>query len=133
METKIMELIDVIKNSYTTNNIVLACTIISSLISVASLIISIIILFLQIKDRLLRKRVMGYVYQFYAPTYIVTQLPCTKQIEEELKNLIFTEKDIFNTIIELNKENIISAVGDTNTDLINLKWKPNTNYYTKKQ
>lgn len=133
MATKIMELIDAIKNSYTTNNIVLACTIISSLISVASLIISIIILFLQIKDRLLRKRVMGYVYQFYAPAYIVTQLPCTKQIEEELKNLIFTKKDIFNTIIELNKENIISAVGDTNTNLISLKWKPNTIYYSKKQ
>lgn len=129
MNENIDKLIDAIKYSNSSNNIVLTCTVISCLIALISLIISLIVLFLQLKDRLLRKKVMGYIYQFFAPTYIVTQLPTTKKIIKELKTILFSEKDIFDTIIVLNKENIISAVGDTCTNLPDLKWKPNTNYY----
>ncbi len=129
MNENIDKLIDAIKYSNSTNNVILVCTIISCIIAIISLIISLVILYLQIKDRLLRKKVTGYIYSFFAPTYIVTQLPTTQQIIKELKTILFNEKDIFDTIIELNKENIISAVGDTCTTLTNLKWKPNTNYY----
>lgn len=129
MNENIDKLINAIKYSNSTDNVILVCTIISCIIAIISLIISLFVLYLQIKDRLLKKNVMGYIYSFFAPTYIVTQLPTTQQITKELKTILFTEKDIFNTIIELNKENIISAVGDTCTTLPNLKWKPNTNYY----
>lgn len=129
MNENIDKLINAIKYSNSTDNVILVCTIISCIIAIISLIISLFVLYLQIKDRLLRKNVMGYIYSFFAPTYIVTQLPTTQQITKELKTILFTKKDIFNTIIELNKENIISAVGDTCTTLPNLKWKLNTNYY----
>lgn len=128
MEEKILELIEVIKNSYVDNNIVLICTIISCVIALASLLISIYLGFLQFKDRLLKKKVLGYIYRYYAPTYIVTNLPTTLQIEKELKNILFSKQDIFDTLIELNKENMIEAVSSLDTDLPNVKWKPKMNF-----
>lgn len=129
MEEQILQLIEVIKENNSSNNIILICTIISSVIAVISLFISLSIFFLQLKDRLLKKKVLGYVYRFFAPTYMVDNLPGTKQIEDELKCILFSKKDIFDTLIELNKENFISAVGDLSTDLPNIKWKPNTIYH----
>lgn len=128
MEEKILELIEVIKNSYVDNNIVLICTIISCVIALVSLLISIYLGFLQFKDRLLKKKVLGYIYRYYAPTYIVTNLPTTSQIEKELKNILFSKQDIFDTLIELNKENMIEAVSSLDTDLPNVKWKPKMNF-----
>ena len=90
-----------------------------------SLLISLYLGYLQFKDRLLKKKVLGYVYRYYAPTYIVTNLPTTMQIENDLKNIIFSKQDIFDTLIELNKENMIQAVSSLDTDLPNVKWKPN--------
>lgn len=129
MEEQIMKLIEVIKESNSSNNIILVCTIISSVIAIVSLIISLFIFFIQIKDRMLKKKVLGYVYSYFAPTYMVDKLPSTQQIENDLKSIIFSKKDIFNTIIELNKENFISAVGDLSTNLPNIKWKPHTIYH----
>ena len=129
MEEQILQLIEVIKENNSSNNIILICTIISSIIAVISLFISLSIFFLQLKDRFLKKKVLGYVYRFFAPTYMVDNLPSTKQIEDELKCILFSKKDIFDTLIELNKENFISAVGDLSTDLPNIKWKPNTIYH----
>lgn len=128
MEEKILELIEVIKNSYVDNNIVLICTIISCVIALVSLLISIYLGFLQFKDRLLNKKVLGYIYRYYAPTYIVTNLPTTSQIEKELKSILFSKQDIFDTLIELNKENMIEAVSSLDTDLPNVKWKPKMNF-----
>ena len=128
MEEKILELIEVIKNSYVDNNIVLICTIISCVIALVSLLISIYLGFLQFKDRLLKKKVLGYIYRYYAPTYIVTNLPTTSQIEKELKSILFSKQDIFDTLIELNKENMIQAVSSLDTDLPNVKWKPKMNF-----
>ena len=129
MEEQILQLIEVIKESNSSNNIVLICTIISSFIAIVSLLISLFIFFLQIKDRLLKKKILGFVYSYFAPTYMVDKLPSTEQIENDLKCIIFSKKDIFNTLIELNKENFISAVGDLSTNLPNIKWKPNTIYH----
>lgn len=128
MEEKFLELIEVIKNSYVDNNIVLICTIISCVIALVSLLISIYLGFLQFKDRLLKKKVLGYIYRYYAPTYIVTNLPTTSQIEKELKSILFSKQDIFDTLIELNKENMIEAVSSLDTDLPNVKWKPKMNF-----
>ena len=47
------------------------------------------------------------------------------QIENDLKNIIFSKQDIFDTLIELNKENMIQAVSNLDTELPNVKWKPN--------
>ena len=127
MEEKIIELIETIKNS-NTNNIILICTIISCGIALTSLLISLYFGFLQFKDRLLKKKVLGYIYRYYAPTYSITNLPTTSQIEEEIKNIIFTKQDIFDTLIELNKENMIEAVSNLDTDLPNVKWKPKMNF-----
>lgn len=129
MDEQIIQLIEVIKENNSSNNIILICTIISSVIAAISLFISLSIFFLQLKDRLLKKKVLGYVYRFFAPTYMVDNLPSTKQIEDELKCILFSKKDIFDTLIELNKENFISAVGDLSTDLPNIRWKPNTIYH----
>lgn len=128
MEEKIIELIETIKNSNTNNNIILICTIISCGIALTSLLISLYFGFLQFKDRLLKKKVLGYIYRYYAPTYSITNLPTTSQIEEEIKNIIFTKQDIFDTLIELNKENMIEAVSNLDTDLPNVKWKPKMNF-----
>lgn len=98
MNENIDKLINAIKYSNSTDNVILVCTIISCIIAIISLIISLFVLYLQIKDRLLRKSVMGYIYSFFAPTYIVTQLPTTQQIIKELKTILFNEKDIFATI-----------------------------------
>lgn len=125
---KILELIEVIKNSYVDNNIVLICTIISCVIALVSLLISIYLGFLQFKDRLLKKKVLGHIYRYYAPTYIVTNLPTTSQIEKELKNILFSKQDIFDTLIELNKKNMIEAVSSLDTTLPNVKWKPKMNF-----
>ena len=128
MEEKIIELIETIKNSNTNNNIILICTIISCGIALTSLLISLYFGFLQFKDRLLKKKVLGYIYRYYAPTYSITNLPTTSQIEEEIKNIIFTKQDIFDTLIELNKENMIEAISNLDTDLPNVKWKPKMNF-----
>lgn len=128
MEEKIIELIETIKNSNTNNNIILICTIISCGIALTSLLISLYFGFLQFKDRLLKKKVLGYIYRYYAPTYSITNLPTTSQIEEEIKNIIFTKQDIFDALIELNKENMIEAVSNLDTDLPNVKWKPKMNF-----
>ena len=128
MEEKIIELIETIKNSNTNNIIILICTIISCGIALTSLLISLYFGFLQFKDRLLKKKVLGYIYRYYAPTYSITNLPTTSQIEEEIKNIIFTKQDIFDTLIELNKENMIEAVSNLDTDLPNVKWKPKMNF-----
>lgn len=129
MQQQIIQLIEAIKESNSSNNIILICTIVSSVIAAISLLISLSIFFLQLKDRLLKKKVLGYVYSFFAPTYMVDKLPSTKQIENDLKCMLFSKKDIFDTLIELNKENFIYAVGDLSTDLSNIKWKPNTIYH----
>lgn len=124
MEEKIVELIETMKSSSADNNIVLICTIVSCGIALISLIISLYLGFLQFKDRLLKKKVLGYIYRYYAPTYVVTHLPTTSQIENELKNIIFSKQDIFDTLIELNNENMIEAVSSLDTDLPNVRWKP---------
>lgn len=129
MEDKIIELIEILKDTNSTNNIVLVCTIISCVIAIISLLISLFIFFLQIKDRLLKKKVLGYIYRYFAPTYKEDNLPSTQQIENDLKNILFSKKDVFDTLIGLNKENFISVVGDLSTDLLNIKWKPNTIYH----
>lgn len=133
MEDKIIELIEILKDTNSTDNIVLVCTIISCVIAVISLLISLFIFFLQIKDRLLKKKVLGYIYRYFASTYMVDNLPSTQQIENDLKNILFSKKDVFDTLIELNKENFISAVGDLSTDLPNIKWKPNTIYHKNRK
>lgn len=125
MEEKVLKLIETIENSSADNNIVIICTVISCAIALMSLLISLYLGYLQFKDRLLKKKVLGYVYRYYAPTYIVTNLPTTMQIENDLKNIIFSKQDIFDTLIELNKENMIQAVSSLDTDLPNVKWKPN--------
>lgn len=69
MNENIDKLIDAIKYSNSSNNIVLTCTIISCLIALISLIISLIVLFLQLKDRLLRKKfnqILPYHFIFYS-------------------------------------------------------------------
>lgn len=128
MEEKIIELIETIKNSNTNNNVILICTIISCGIALISLLISLYFGFLQFKDRLLKKKVLGYIYRYYAPIYSVANLPTTSQIEKKLKNIIFSKQDIFDTLIELNKENMIEAVSSLNTNLSNVKWKPKMNF-----
>lgn len=125
MEEKVLKLIETIENSSADNNIVIICTVISCAIALMSLFISLYLGYLQFKDRLLKKKVLGYIYRYYASTYIVTNLPTTMQIENDLKNIIFSKQDIFDTLIELNKENMIQAVSDLDTDLPNVKWKPN--------
>ncbi len=125
MEEKVLKLIETIENSSADNNIVIICTVISCVIALMSLLISLYLGYLQFKDRLLKKKVLGYIYRYYAPTYIVTNLPTTMQIENDLKNIIFSKQDIFDTLIELNKENMIQAVSNLDTELPNVKWKPN--------
>ena len=125
MEEKVLKLIETIENSSADNNIVIICTVISCVIALMSLLISLYLGYLQFKDRLLKKKVLGYIYRYYAPTYIVTNLPTTMQIENALKNIIFSKQDIFDTLIELNKENMIQAVSNLDTELPNVKWKPN--------
>lgn len=128
MEEKIIELIITLKDINSSDDIALACTIVSCVIAVISLLVSLSIFFLQIKDRVLKKRVLGYIYQYFAPEYKADDLPTTQQIENDLKNIFFWKKDIFDTVIELNKEKLISAVGDSSSNLPNIKWKPNTIY-----
>ena len=125
MEEKVLKLIETIEKSSADNNIVIICTVISCVIALMSLLISLYLGYLQFKDRLLKKKVLGYIYRYYAPTYIVTNLPTTMQIENDLKNIIFSKQDIFDTLIELNKENMIQAVSNLDTELPNVKWKPN--------
>ena len=125
MEEKVLKLIETIENSSADNNIVIICTVISCVIALMSLLISLYLGYLQFKDRLLKKKVLGYIYRYYAPTYIVTNLPTTMQIENALKNIIFSKQDIFDTLIELNTENMIQAVSNLDTELPNVKWKPN--------
>ncbi|MBD9105379.1 hypothetical protein EGW03_02790 [bacterium] len=128
MEEQIIELIKVIEKTINNDNIILNCTVISCVIALLSLLISLIIFWLQIKDRILRKKVLGYIYKYFAPTYITDTLPTTNMIEQDLKSIFFSEKEIFDTLIYLNKENFINAVGDASTILSEVKWKPNMVY-----
>lgn len=131
MENKIGELINIIKETNSNNNIILVCTIVSCFIALLTVIISIYIFLLQIKDRVLTKMVLGYIYSYFSPAYTIDKLPTTDNIQKNLKSVIFSKKDIFNTIIYLNKENLIEAVGDLSTNLQKLKWKPNVKYWKK--
>lgn len=130
---QLIELIKQIEESNSSNNVILSCTIITSVIALFSLIISMLVFYIQLKDRILRKKVLGYIYQYFAPTYTINNIPSTKQIKKELKNILFSEKDIFDIIIELNKEGVIVAVGNTDTILPDVKWKPNTIYYNNRK
>ena len=131
--SEISELIEIIKETNSSNNIIIVCTIISCIISVIALAISLYLGYTQIKEKLIRKKVTGYIYSFFAPIYSVTKLPSTQRIIEDNKNIIFSESDIFNTIIELNNLGLIEAVGDTMTGLNQLKWKPHTIYNRKEK
>lgn len=128
---KIVELIKVLKDTNSSNNIVIICTIISCIISLVALGISLYLAYTQIKEKMLKKKITGYIYSFFAPTYLITKLPSTKQIIDSNKNLWFSENDIFNTIVELNNQGLIEACGDLNTQLNELKWKPHTIYTGK--
>lgn len=128
---KIVELINVLKDANSSNCIVIICTIISCVISILALGISLYLAYTQVKEKMIRKKVTGYIYSFFAPTYMIDRLPSTKQIINENKNFWFSETDIFNTIIELNNQGLIEACGDTSTQLNELKWKPHTIYTGK--
>lgn len=123
MVVKFIQLVEIAEDCNPSNDII------SSVIAIVSLLISLFIFFLQIKDRLLKRKVLGYIYRYFEPVYTVDKLPSTQQIENDLKSLLFSKKDIFSTLIELNKENFINAVGDLSTDLPNIKWKPNMIYH----
>ena len=125
----IVELIKVLKDSNSSNNIVIICTIISCFIFILALGISLYFAYTQIKEKMLRKIVVGYIYSFFAPSYQIDKLPSTKEIVQKSKNFWFSETDIFNTIIELNNQGLIEACGDLLTQLNELKWKPNTIYF----
>lgn len=92
MEEQIIELIKVIEKTINNDNIILNCTVISCVIALLSLLISLIIFWLQIKDRTLRKKVLGYIYKYFAPTYITNVLPTTNMIEQDLKSIFFLKK-----------------------------------------
>lgn len=128
MEEKIIELIEVVKNNSSSDNIIIICTTISCLVALVSLIISIYLCFIQTKDRLIRKKVLGYVYNYYAPAYEVEKLPTTKQIQSELRCLFISKKDVFDTLVSLNNDGAIQAVGDLETTQETIRWKPNTKY-----
>lgn len=130
---KIVELINVLKETNSSNNIVIVCTIVSCLISFVALGISLYLAYTQIKEKILRKKVTGYIYSFFAPTYLINNLPSTKQIIDNNKGIFLSETDIFNTIIELNNQGLIQACGDLSTQLYELKWKPHTIYNGKEK
>ncbi len=123
-----MELIENIKEYFTYDKGTVIWNATACLIAGISLIISFYLAGTQFKDRLLRKKVLGYIYSFYQPVYIVDNLPSTFKIKKDIKCLLFNEQDVFDTLIELNKENLIEAVSDAETDLLNVKWKPNMNF-----
>lgn len=125
MEELLKELIEVIKQSYSGDNIALISSIISCIVALFSLFISLYILFIQLKDRMLKKKVLGYIYKYYAPSYITDRLPTTKKILKELKSILFSEQDIFDALVELNKEELIQAVSNLDDNLNDVKWKPN--------
>lgn len=133
MDDKMSDLIDALLSNNANNNVLLICTILTCIIALVSVLISLSLFFLQLKDRLLKRKVLGYIYEYFAPLYIVDKLPTTIQIQNDLKCIFFTKKDVFNMIIELNKENLITAVGDLSTSLENIKWKPNTIYHDNKK
>lgn len=91
--------------------------------------ISLYVFLLQTKDRILTKKVLSYIYSYFSPTYTTDKLPTTDKIQKNLKSIIFSKQDIFDTILQLNKENLIEAVGDLSTNLQKLKWKPNVKYW----
>lgn len=86
---KIVELIKVLKDTNSSNNIVIICTIISCFISILALGISLYLAYTQIKEKMLRKKVAGYIYSFFAPAYMIDRLPSTKQIINYNKNFWF--------------------------------------------
>lgn len=98
---KIVEIINVLKETNSSNGIEIICTIISCFISIIALGISLYLAYIQIKEKMLKKKITGYIYSFFAPSYIIDRLPSTEQIINENKNFCFSETDIFNTIIEL--------------------------------
>lgn len=129
MEDKIIELIETINNSNSQNFVIVICSVISCFVAVLSVIISIYLGYIQYKDKYIRKKVLGFIYKYYKPVYVITELPTTKMIKKSLKNILISEKDVFDTLIILNKEKLIEAVSDTNTDLDNVQWKPHMIFY----
>ena len=129
MKRDCIRLIEYLTQNDSNDEVIVICTIISVIIALISLLISLYLGFLQFKDRLARKKVLGYIYNYYSPTYVFDKLPTTKMIKKDLKNIFISEDFIFSTLIELNKENIIEAVADLNTDMENIKWKPNLVFY----
>lgn len=131
LNNKIVELINVLKDTNSSNSIIIVCTIISCIISFVALGISLYLAYTQIKEKMLKKKITGYIYSFFAPSYLIERLPSTEQIIKGNKSFWFSKTDIFNTIIELNNQGLIEACGDLSTQLNELKWKPHTIYNGK--
>ena len=62
-------------------------------------------------EKMLKKKITGYIYSFFAPSYLIERLPSTEQIIKGNKSFWFSKTDIFNTIIELNNQGLIEACG----------------------
>lgn len=128
MEELLKELIEVVKQSYNGTDYTFIFNVITSIIALISLVISLYVLFVQVKEKMLKKKVLGYIYSYYAPTYIANNLPTTEKVLKELKNVLFTKTDIFNTLVDLNKDGLIQAVATLDDDLNNVRWKPHMNF-----
>ena len=82
MKRDCIRLIEYLTQNDSNDEVIVICTIISVIIAIISLLISLYLGFLQFKDRLVRKKVLGYVYNYYSPTYIFDKLPTTKMIKK---------------------------------------------------
>jgi len=111
--------------------------IISLVISIISLLFAAITIIWSLLDRtnrILKYRICKFIYRYYAPCYMVNDLPSSNDIFKRFNKLNKENRNarLQYLLIELSHEKMIEMVTDLSSSFEQSKWKPNVIIHGKK-
>lgn len=98
---------------------------VSLLLSVISATISLYVYIENTHRKRLKYKILSYIFEFFAPSYIIDKTPTTKMIYDNFKNIFVREKEILSCLLELHDEKKIQLDYTLSSTLLEIHWMPN--------
>lgn len=98
---------------------------ISILLAILSAIISFYVYIENTHRKNLKYKILAYIFEFFAPSYIVDETPTTQMIYDKFKSVFVKEQDILSCLLELNVENKIQIDYTLSSTFHEIHWFPN--------
>jgi len=97
----------------------------SLLLSISSAAISLYVYIENTHRKRLKYKIFSYIFEFFAPSYMIDKTPTTKMIYDKFKNIFVKEKEILSCLLELHDEKTIQLNYTLSSTFLEIHWMPN--------